>query len=126
MDPLNHIPMPLSNKPVSDLKCNGLIMLPLLPHTPLSNKSYWFPPFTIQVTKIPPSFQPMLTCRNFNGSWKHFHLVVSIFPHYFRYRKFSNRGAGRREKTLGGAPIRESAFPPFSGFLQNENRTIFG
>ena len=46
-----------------------------------------------------------------------------VYP--FTYRKFSIKGAGRREKTLGGAPIRERAFPPSSGFLQNENRTIF-
>ncbi len=42
------------------------------------------------------------------------------------YRKFSIKGAGRGWKPLGGALIRERAFPPSSGFLQNENRTIVG
>ncbi len=42
------------------------------------------------------------------------------------YRKFPNRGAGRLGKTLGGAIIREGTLSPSSGFLQNENRTIFG
>ncbi len=42
------------------------------------------------------------------------------------YRKFPNRGAGRLGKTLGGAIIRERTILPSSGFLQNENRTIFG
>ncbi len=42
------------------------------------------------------------------------------------YRKFPNKGAGRRGNTLGGAVIRERAYSPSSGFLQNENRTIFG
>ncbi len=41
------------------------------------------------------------------------------------YRKFSIKGAGRGGKALGGALIIERAFPPSSGFLQNENRTIF-
>ncbi len=45
---------------------------------------------------------------------------------YTKYRKFSIKGAGRGGKALGGALIRERAFPPSSGFLQNENRTIFG
>ncbi len=44
----------------------------------------------------------------------------------YAYRKFPNRGTGRLGKTLGGAIIRERTFPPSSGFLQNENRTIFG
>ncbi len=35
-------------------------------------------------------------------------------------------GAGRGGKPLRGTLIRERAFPPSSGFLQNENRTIFG
>ncbi len=41
------------------------------------------------------------------------------------YRNFSNKSAGRGGKTLGGALIRERTFLPPSGFLQNENRTIF-
>ncbi len=41
------------------------------------------------------------------------------------YRKFSIKGAGRWGNILGGAPIRERAFPPSGGSLQNENRTIF-
>ncbi len=55
-----------------------------------------------------------------------------VFPHsqslqnLLVYRKFPIKGAGRGGKTLGGAPIRERAFPPSIGFLQNENRTIFG
>ncbi len=40
------------------------------------------------------------------------------------YRKFPNKGAGRGDKTLGGAPISEETFPASSGFLHNENRTI--
>ncbi len=50
-----------------------------------------------------------------------FHITVSN-----KYRKFPNRGAGRLGKTLAGAIIRERTFSPSSGFLQNENRTIFG
>ncbi len=42
------------------------------------------------------------------------------------YRKFPNRGAGRLGEPLGGALIRESPISPSSGFLQIENRTIFG
>ena len=42
------------------------------------------------------------------------------------YRKFPIRGAGRLGKTLGGAIIRERTFPASGGFLQNENRTIYG
>ncbi len=42
------------------------------------------------------------------------------------YRKFSIKGAGRGGKALRGALIRERAFPPSSGFLQNGNRTVFG
>ena len=42
------------------------------------------------------------------------------------YRKFPNKGAGHLGKTLGGAIIREGIFSPSSGFLQNENRAIFG
>ncbi len=42
------------------------------------------------------------------------------------YRKFPNRGAGRVGKPLGGALIKERAISPSSGFLQIENRTIFG
>ena len=48
---------------------------------------------------------------------------VSTLPNY---RKFSIKGAGRRGKALGDALIRERAFPPSSGLLQNENRTTFG
>ncbi len=42
------------------------------------------------------------------------------------YCKFPNKGARREGKTLGGAIIRESTFPPSSGILQNENWTGFG
>ena len=42
------------------------------------------------------------------------------------YRKFSNKGAGRPGKPLGGTLIRWGIFPASRGFLQNENRTIFG
>ncbi len=45
---------------------------------------------------------------------------------FLQYRKFPNRGAGRLGKTLRGAIIRERTFSTSSGFLQNENRTIFG
>ncbi len=41
------------------------------------------------------------------------------------YRKLSIKGSGRGGQALGGALIRERAFVPSSGFLQNENRTIF-
>ena len=43
-----------------------------------------------------------------------------------QYRKFPNRGAGRVGEPLWGALIRERAISPASGFLQIENRTIFG
>ncbi len=41
-------------------------------------------------------------------------------------RKFPNRGAGRVGEPLGSALIKERAISPSSGFLQIENRTIFG
>ncbi len=56
---------------------------------------------------------PGMTCRKFSIKEK-------------TYRKFSIKGAGRWGKPLGGALIRERAFPPSRGVLQNENRTIFG
>ncbi len=55
------------------------------------------------------------------------HWVINTQRNWFvAYRKFPNRGAGRLGKTLGGAIIREGTSSPSSGFLQNENRTIFG
>ena len=53
------------------------------------------------------------------GIGSQFHNVFST------YRKFPNRGAGRLGKTSWGVIIREGTFSPTSGFLQNENRTIF-
>ncbi len=53
-----------------------------------------------------------------HGIWACFFIVVS---HIYTYRKFPNKGAGRLEKTLG-----ERTFPASRGFLQNENRIIFG
>ena len=46
--------------------------------------------------------------------------------YFMTFRKFPNRGAGRVAKPLGGALITERAISPSSGFLQIENRTIFG
>ncbi len=50
-------------------------------------------------------------------------MLISFLDEPPTYRKFSIKGGG---EALGGALIRERAFPPSSGFLQNENRTIFG
>ncbi len=59
---------------------------------------------------------------------KHFEQLFKLWssPGSSEYRKFPNSGAGRLGKTLGGAIIRERTFTPSSGFLQNENRIIFG